>query len=282
MRKVFTLEQRKRMLERLDDGATYTELKREFNIKDTRTLEKQLVKGREEQSLRIARTEIIKQSLQEHLNEVKSLIERWKDSIKAPSFPSCSRPAAEDVSQSRLFVSLSSHLPYRELWKIYDDFEAEWDEYVVLCEKTHKKALEDAHQNWGIDLLPADKRVPGLLKWFSGDTLEHAMKIMTGDRKPRDLRYEVGTLGDKYSNLQYLECDTRVLLYATDAEEFEAKHRQMVLNWAKSEEIASLHQLLNELREMEANLHRILEESLLRRDHILYTCRFCPGERKLT
>ncbi len=56
MPRKFSVEQRKRMLERLEHGATDKDLKSEFKIKDSRTLEKQLIQGREEQELRTAKT----------------------------------------------------------------------------------------------------------------------------------------------------------------------------------------------------------------------------------
>ena len=120
MPRKFTVEQRKRMLERLEHGATHLDIKTEFMIRDSRTLDKQLKQAREEQALRVARTEIIKESLRDHLAEVRSLIETWRSSLKAPSPPSFARyplSTAEQYEQNRLFESIREHLPFPELWR---------------------------------------------------------------------------------------------------------------------------------------------------------------------
>jgi len=187
MRRKFTLEQRKRMLERLESGATVTDLKREFGIKDPRTLQRQLRQAREEQTLQMARADIIKESLRDHLAEVRTLIENWRAAIKAPSPPSFDRyplSAAEAVEQIRLFEGIREHLPFPELWRSYQAFKMKWNE-------------ED--------------------------------------------------------------------------------HRSIIAEWARSKKVVGLLKLLSELRDLERRILDVLEETLLRRDEILYSCKLCPG-----
>ncbi len=131
MPRKFTVEQRKRMLERLEYGDTHTDLKSEFKIKDSRTLEKQLNQAREEQVLRTAKTELIKESLRNHLAEIRSLLETWGASVKAPSPPSFDRyplSAAEQAEQTRLFEGMRGHLPFPKLWRNYQALKLRWYE----------------------------------------------------------------------------------------------------------------------------------------------------------
>ena len=45
---------------------------------------------------------------------------------------------------------------------------------------------------------------------------------------------------------------------------------------------SSLTSLLEHLHSIETKLHGSLEEILLRRDHITYTCKLCPGQARLS
>ena len=283
MPRKFTPEQRKRMLERLEYGATYTDLKAEFKIKDSRTLEKQLRLAREEQGLRTARTEIIKESLRDHLAEVRSLIESWSSSIKAPSPPSTSRyplSDAEQVEQNRLFEGVHEHLPFPGLWKSYQTFKAKWDEYITLCRELDSQVIKKATEKWGLSVLEKDEQRLGLTVFFSWEIMDRAVKVAMGDERAGMPRYDAAPLGVQ-APLEYLMCDNRVILYSNEALRYADNHRLMIAECTRSERLAGLVKLLGELRELEARIHGVLEEALLRRDYILYGCRLCPGEGKL-
>ena len=55
--------------------------------------------------------------------------------------------------------------------------------------------------------------------------------------------------------------------------------------WEKYRESAStdsnLKRLLEQLKPIEIKLHESLQEIQLRHDHIVYTCRLCPGQARL-
>lgn len=284
MPRKFSVEERKRMLERLEHGATHKDIKAEFKIRDDRTLEKQLRQAREEQMLRLARTEIVKESLRDHLAEVRSLIETWSLGLKAPSPPSASRyplSSAEQCEQNRLFVAIRQHLPFPELWRIYHSFKAKWDDYLGLCEELHGEVVGKATKKWGLALLQGDERHPGLTGSFSWETIDWAIKIATGTPKSGRPRYDTAAL-QPGADIQCLLCDDHVILYAKgDAKGYEAKHWAMIREWAQSEKVANIVAVLTELRSLEGKLQGMLEEVLLRRDYIFYSCRMCPGEGKL-
>jgi len=279
-RKKFTLEQRKKMLEHLESGATAADLKREFSIKDPRTLQRQLRQAREEQTLQVVRTDIIKQSLRDHLAEVRSLIENWSAGIRAPSPPSCDRyplSAAEGAEQVRLFEGIREHLPFPELWRSYQALKLKSNEYMTICEDLHRQVVEKAKEKWGLTLLEKNEQRLGLTPYFSWETLDRAIKVAMGDRRPGMPRYDAAPLHPQAPELEYLTCDDRVILYSNEALRYTEDHRSMIAEWARSEMIVGLVKLLSELRALERRIQDVLEETLLRRDYILYGCRFCPG-----
>ena len=279
-RKKFTLEQRKRMLEHLESGATAADLKREFSIRDPRTLQRQLRQARGEQTLQVARADIIKESLRDHLAEVRSLIENWRSDVKAPSPPSFARyplSVAEALEQTRLFESLREHLPFPELWRSYQALKLKWNEYITTCEDLHRQVVEKAKEKWGLSLLEKNEQRPGLTASFSWDTLDYAIKAAMGEFQGEMPRYAAGLLNPQAPETEYLMCNGRVILYAKDAEHYAEAHRSMITEWARSENVVGLVKLLSELRALERRIQDVLEETLLRRDYILYSCRLCPG-----
>ncbi len=280
MPRKFTVEQRKRMLERLEYGATHTDLKSEFKIKDSRTLEKQLAQAREEQALRLARTEIIKESLRDHLAELRSLLETWGSSVKAPSPPAFDRyplSAAEQAEQNRLFEGLREHLPFPQLWRNYQTLKLKWNEYMTACEGMHRQVVENAKEKWGLSLFEKNKPCPGLTPSFSWETLDRVIKVAMGDSQAGTPHYEAAPLSPQAPELEYLLCSGRVILYSNQAFRYAEDHRSMIAGWARSERVGDLVKLLGELRDLERRIHDIVEETLLRRDYILYSCRLCPG-----
>ena len=280
----FTVEQRKRMLERLEYGATHTDLKSEFKIKDSRTLDKQLAQAREEQALRLARTEIIKDSLRDHFAELRSVVETWLINVRAPSPPSCDRytlRAGEETEQHRLFEGIRQHLPFPDLWKSYQDFKVRWNEYLTSCQPLHRQVVENAKEQWGLALLEKDELRHGLTTSFSWETLDRAIKVALGDSQAGTPNYEARPLNPQAPELEYLMCGDRVILYSNQAFRYAEEHRLMIAEWAQSEKIVELVKLLGELEGVERRIHDIVEEALLRRDYILYSCRLCPGGGRL-
>ncbi|MDD5094493.1 MAG: hypothetical protein PHV74_08965 [Dehalococcoidia bacterium] len=280
MPRKFTTEQRKRMLERLANGTTYTELKAEFKIKDSRTLDKQLGQAREEQTLRTARTEIVKESLREHLGEIRSLIETWGASLKAPSPPSFDRyplSAAEQAEQNRLFEGVREHLPLSELWRSYNAFKQKWEEYIVACQDLHREVLEGAKGKWGLSLLKKNEQRPGLTDTFTWETVDRVIKVAMGDSEAGAPHYVAAPLKPQAPELEYLMCGNRVILYSNQALRYAEDHRSMIKEMAGSGRVVDLVKLLTELRNLEERIHKLVEEGFLRRDYILYSCRLCPG-----
>ncbi len=284
MPRKFTVEQRKRMLERLEYGATHTDLKLEFKIKDSRTLEKQLAQAREEQALRMARTEIIKESLRNHLAEIRSLLETWGASVKVPSPPSFDRyplNAAEQAERNRLFEGIRGHLPFPALWRNYQALKLKWEEYMPTCEELHRQVVENAKEKWGLSLLEKNEQRPGLTPSFSWETLDRAIKVAMGDSQAGTPKYIAEPLNLQAPELEYLMCGDRVILYSNQAFRYAEDHRSMIGEFARSERVADLVKLLAELQALEKRIHDIVEETLLRRDYILYSCRLCPGGGRL-
>jgi hypothetical protein len=130
MRKAISKLTRRRMLSDLEDGMTYTELKDKYGIGDDRTLKKHLALAEQEREAQTVKMEVLKDALKNHLNEVHSLIELWKDSniVDDPR-----------VIHSPLFDCLKQHLHFPTLWRDYDTWRVKNDQHKSLYESLRKQ-----------------------------------------------------------------------------------------------------------------------------------------------
>ena len=62
---------------------------------------------------------------------------------------------------------------------------------------------------------------------------------------------------------------------------YEKECRELLDLVLKGETVTNLLTLFDDLSYLETKIHNSLEEILLRRDYILYTCNLCPGEPRL-
>jgi len=62
---------------------------------------------------------------------------------------------------------------------------------------------------------------------------------------------------------------------------YEDKCRVILSLVLETETVANLSSLFGDLHNLETKLQDSLEEILLRRDYIMYTCRFCPGQLRI-
>ena len=180
-----------------------------------------------------------------------------------------------------MFQSIREHLPFPDLWRTYKAFRGKWDEYVNVCQELHIRVVTEATERWELSVLEGSEVGAGLTTSFSWETLDRAIKIAMGDPRAAMPDYDVIRRDGVDPGLEYLGFGDRVILCARDAIQYVEEHRSMVVEWARSERLAGYLKVLTELRELEGRIHDILEESLLRRDHILYACRLCPGEHRV-
>lgn len=69
--------------------------------------------------------------------------------------------------------------------------------------------------------------------------------------------------------------------HEVNKEFYEKECRELLYSCLTGETVANLLTLFDDLRYLETKIHNYLEEILLRRDYILYTCNLCPGEPRL-
>ena len=225
---------RKRLLEEQRTGPSKTNLKKIFGIKDNRTLSRQLKLAMEEEQLWIVKSEIIKDALVAHHNEVSSLIDKWKGNISTPiaHFIYYGMPLipTQEIEDDPLFSSVREHLPFPTLWRDYATWKNKVRDYIEGCQKIMKE-IGEAEE---------DSMLADIYKEWGKESTSKAMR-----------------LSEPLSG--------------------------MMVRYGKAvKDDENLKALTNDLASIETKLHKDLHEIQLRRDHIMYTCRLCPGQSRLS
>jgi len=294
MAKKLNSNDRKKLLEARGRGLSNSETKRQLGITDDRTLWRHLKLAEQEQEARAVKTEILKEALRDHLAELRQLIENWEAGIRIQPvtvLPSVVADSIESFHSNRLFDCLKGHLPFPTLWRDYSQWEAKYNSYIVNCEQLRREIEKEATEKIGLpfadDTSNFSHLLSGLMDWILSQ-VEYKLE------KKGEKRFEIRW---KYHKVEIDKQPTEVrqmVVYPRGKtlleifnqpevkNEFYEKECRELLDLAlKGETVASLSTLLDDLHNLEARIHNSLEEILLRRDYILYTCNLCPGKPRL-
>jgi len=292
MAKKLNSNDRRKLLEARGRGLSNSEIKRQIGITDNRTLRRHLQLAEQEQEARAVKTEILKEALTDHLAEIRQLIEGWKAGIRIQPVDIHLDAMAGSITviqSSRLFGSLKSHLPFPPLWRDYNQWEAKYKSYIANCqelrEKIQKQATTRMKLDFALDTSNSSHFTSGLRDWIFAlvrDKLE-GKDVKEVEFYWRDLKISVkgGVLEGKQMFVGTRELLTIINQSEINTEFYEKGCQALLDSCLSSETVANLSTLLDDLHNLEPRIHNSLEEILLRRDYILYTCALCPGKPRL-
>ncbi len=293
MAKKLNSNDRRKLLEACERGLTDSEIKARFGITDDRTLRRHLKLAEQEQEIRLVRTEILKKALGDHLAELRQLIENWKAGISiqpVTTSPSVMADCMAFPHSNRLFDCLKSHLPFRVFWRDYNQWETKYRLYIDNCAKSREEIQREATTRMSLDFMNDNATVSHLssrlIDWILRQ-VEHKLQKVSErgfefhwkdfnveiDKQPTGVR-RMSVHPDKV----LLEIFNQ---HEVNKEFYEKECLELLYSCLEGETVANLLALLDDLRQLETKIHNSLEEILLRRDYILYTCNLCPGKPKL-
>ena len=88
--------------------------------------------------------------------------------------------------------------------------------------------------------------------------------------------------GERMLDFETLTVDGHEVLEATRALAYTDQYKALSDRILKSEMANNLVVMFGELKALEPKIRASLSEVLLKRDYIMYTCRFCPGQTRLS
>jgi len=215
---------------------------------------------------------------EEHINEIRNLIEKWENAIPEVQLdiPSDFRGYSagsllpielHKINQQTMFKCLRQHLPFDDLWQSYTIWKTSFSEYI-------KKSLD---LNFSVS-----KQVhllPNLISVGEGEL--HLLAKL-------GLVVSLKAYGEDISSLSELELTISPDKWITEGvwkilqseypDDCAEKYKLLYCQLFNSEEISRLSYLNRIIQDNTEKIHILLDEILIRRDYIRYTCRLCPGQ----
>ncbi len=277
MAKKFNYYNRKKLFEAQLSGESVSDLKRKFGIKDDRTLFRHLRLAEQEEQGRLVKVEIIKDALLDHHAEIRVLIEQWKNISRTPRpdevYPGTSSPM-DAIELNPIFIPLRDHLPFPNLWRYYSLLVKKQDDYIAGCNKLREEVAKTV-KNWeGVKDVLENVAQPILRKIAAG---ESASKI----KAYKFIASEHSNYPDKtIINAEGISIFT--VSNEINSAHIEKQYQDYSETLLASETGTNLVALFGELKnDLEPKIKDSLQDILLRRDYIMYTCKLCPGQPRL-
>jgi len=277
MARKFNYYDRKKLLEAQQSGESNSDLKRKFEIKDDRTLFRHLKLAEQEDQSRVVKVEIIKDALLGHHAEIRALIDQWKNNCRTPRpdevYPGTSSPM-DTIKANPIFISLRDHLPFPTLWNNHLVYVKKLDDYIAGCNNLREEVAKKV-ENWnGVKDVLENVAQPILRQIAEG---ESAIKLKPYEFKPS----EQSNYPDKtVINAEGIPIFT--VSKETDSAYIEKQYQDYSETLLVGETGTNLVALFSELKnDLEPKIKDSLQEILLRRDYIMYTCKLCPGQPRL-
>ncbi len=277
MVKKYNYYDRKKLLEAQRSGESTSDLKRKFGIKDDRTLFRHLKLAEQEEQTRLVKVEIIKGALVDHHAEIRTLIEQWNNTPRTPRpdeiYPQTLSPV-DTIKANPIFISLRDHLPFPTLWRNHLVYVKKMDDYIARCNDLRKEVEKEVKSWNGVEDVLENVAQPILRDIAEG---EAAIKLKPYEFKPS----EQSNYPDKtVINAEGLPIFT--VLKGTDPAPIEKQYQDYSETLLAGETGTNLVALFSELKnDLEPKIKGSLQEILLRRDYIMYTCKVCPGQPRL-
>lgn len=271
---------RKKMFEAREKGLSDAQIKAQFGIKDKRTLDRAMKLAQQEQQISVVRLQILKDALADHLGEIRSLIEEWLGHLRVPlpgEIRELTLSPASDLENYPLFGSLREHLPVPTLWRAYSIWANKVNEYVNLCKKVTEQCSQEVGKLEGVRRT-TDSFARPILELLNNKIEGKTVKNHKFERK----QYFKEESGERMLDFETLTVDGHEVLEATRALAYTDQYKALSDRILKSEMANNLVVMFGELKALEPKIRASLSEVLLKRDYIMYTCRFCPGQTRLS
>ncbi len=277
MVKKFNYYDRRKLLQAQQSGESNSDLKRKFGIKDDRTLFRHLKMADQEDQSRVVKVGIIKDALLDHYAEIRVLIEQWKNTPRTPRpdevYPGTLSPV-DTIKANPNFISRRDHLPFPTLWKTHLVYVKKLDDYIAGCNKLREEVAKKA-KNWNeVKDVLENVAQPILGKMAEG---ESAIRL-----KPYEFKLSEHS---NYPDKSVINADGIPIFTVpkgTDSAYIENQYQDYTEALLAGETGIKLVALFSELKnDLEPKIKDSLQEILLRRDYIMYTCKLCPGQPRL-
>ena len=233
---------------------------------------------------------VLVRAKQEHMDNIRGLIEEWRDAVETPKIDKMSLtgegylrlPFSKlEYQFNPLFNCLREHLAFPTLWQNHSLWIRKIPSYFDSCKNLIKEITEDdrvakwlvEHPKWEEGVV-----VEPVLKCISDRALGKEPELLnepdpeTGELEPYML------IKEKPGTHKFVERKSRTQkTIEITIEHINLVDPEICTYYLNSQEAAHVVDLFIELRDLELKIRKSLNEILIRRDYVMYTCRLCPG-----
>lgn len=211
---------------------------------------------------------LIAKSKEEHLTEVRSLMEQWLEVMKTPQIHDVTleTPCPFEILQANpLFECLREHLPFRSLWLNYYLWTDKTTHYLDSCQSLIREIIED---EMAINLmnesptLDDDSFYRPVLECVNDKALGKEPAVLSA--RPPEPEEEVKV--------------KRIRRVTGRIERIDVIDIELCTRFLDSKVASNVIVLFREVKALETKIRVPLQEMLLRRDYVMHTCRLCPGQ----
>lgn len=209
----------------------------------------------------------VQKAKDEHLAELKNLMEGWRDALRTPAIDEVYQGtvrSTREIEKQPLFPYLKEHLPSHELWQIYGQYTRGLESYLVGSRALNNWILNDIRKWLGVEDITANAARPILRRVRaekqSGAQYEHDFAIRSKSRSNVDWMFVDG--------YKVLRTENKTLL-----KEQLSKYSDELMS---SNAVSNLVKTHAEVLELEGKIKKCLDGVLFARDYVISFCSICP------
>ncbi len=214
----------------------------------------------------------LQKAQEEHLGEISRLINEWKAAIKPPRIDEVylhevSAPWAESCERNPLFKGMKEHLPFENLWQDYSRWKEAETQYRDACNELR----DEIRQSWTLQGHITDSFEQPIMrrlesKRLGQSTEKSEFSVREYNAKPGSTFKEF--CADKFILVEEIPIEA-------DTSEYGKKYQEIHDETLKNK-FAHLEKLYDNTTSVQSGIQLALQEIMLRRDYIRYTCTLCP------
>lgn len=209
----------------------------------------------------------VQKAKDEHLDELRSLIEYWRNILVTPTMDQVHQGSLQSMREAEklpLFTRLKEHLPHEELWITYNKYNEMSDLY-----------LRDV-QSLGNTILNAIRKWKGVQEVTDIAFRPIFQHIIATGKGNDTYSHRFTEIPASPEGACWLAVNGYDVLRAKGTESLQKRYARYSWKLVNSSAVAEIILRYTEIIKLENRLKQYLEDVLLRRDYVFHSCAICP------
>jgi len=263
-----------------------SDLKEELEQHNMQSVNQSQIQGEYQTKQQKDRDPLIIDAKKQHMGEIQDLIKRWSETIwtcDIQHYEYYEHQKLIDIQKKPLFQALKKHVPDENLWKNYNDWCNKYETYLLACYELRKKIKKEAFQfkkpSQNINVHIQGFR-EAILSRIHYTNIARALNNIDSSYDYRDsIDIDPPYLPQEFEfecNDETLETtDGYRILTAKKVMDLSDEYQSIANSILSSQQAHTIKSLFPALRDIENNIKAILQDTLLGRKYLIYSCQLC-------